>query len=71
MKFRKWIFKLLTGYDLIEYKEIFDEFKKSLELCEELSKESKDIIRHAQEVNKLNGEIIDYYEGGKVNETLG
>ena len=66
MKLRKWIFKLLTGYDLIEYKEILDVFERSVKLCDELSKESKDILRHAEEVNKLSRKIIDHYEGGKV-----
>lgn len=63
MELRKWIFKLLTGYDLIEYKEILNDFERSVKLCDELTKESKDILRHAAEVNKLNREIIDHYEG--------
>ena len=62
MELRKWIFKLLTGYDLIEYKEILNDFERSVKLCDELTKESKDILRHAAEVNKLNREIIDHYE---------
>lgn len=66
MEFRKWIFKLLTGYDLIEYKEILNDFERSVKLCDELTKEIKDILRHAAEVNKLNREIIDHYEGGNV-----
>ena len=63
MELRKWIFKLLTGYDLIEYKEILNDFERAVKLCDELTKESKDILRHAAEVNKLNREIIDHYEG--------
>lgn len=66
MEFRKWIFKLLTGYDLIEYKEILNDFERSVKLCRTLSDESKDILRHAAEVNKLSREIIDHYEGGNV-----
>ena len=71
MKIRKWFFKLLTGYDLIEYKEILDDFKKAVELSETLSKESKDVLRNAKEINNLNRKIIDYYKGEDINETMG
>ena len=71
MKFRKWIFKLLTGYDLIEYKKILNDFERSVKLSEQLMERSKSILREASEVNKLNREIIDHYEGCNVNETLG
>lgn len=32
-KIRKWFFKLLTGYDLVEYEDVMKEWKTTLD-CE-------------------------------------
>lgn len=51
-KFRKWFFKLLTGYDLIEYEDIMKEWKATLDLAERIAKTNEHLVKHS-------GEVID------------
>lgn len=51
-KFRKWFFRLLTGYDLVEYEDILNEWGKALKIAEEVQQTNKVVCKHS-------GEVID------------
>ena len=51
-KIRKWFFKLLTGYDLVEYEDIMKEWKEALDLAERIAKTNERLVKHS-------GEVID------------
>ena len=78
MKIRKWFFKLLTGYDLVEYQEILHTFQESLDHTEKVIKLNREILDNAKEildnakvVNNNCKKLIAMYEEVKKNETLG
>ena len=61
-KFRKWFFKLLTGYDLVEYDDVMKEWKKTLDLADKMGKTNEQLVKHSGEVidllkSYLNGEM--------------
>ena len=57
-KFRKWIFKLITGYDLVEYEEIL-EFAASVNKCgEEVLELAKSIHDDNKVITDLNERIL-------------
>ena len=49
-KFRKWFFKLLTGYDLVEYEDVMKEWKATLGLAIRMSQTNEKLIKHSNEV---------------------
>lgn len=51
-KFRKWFFRLLTGYDLIEYENILNEWVKTIKIAKEVQQTNEVISKHS-------GEVID------------
>lgn len=51
-KFRKWFFRLLTGYDLIKYEDVMKEWKETLYLAERIAKTNERLVKHS-------GEVID------------
>ena len=51
-KIRKWFFKLLTGYDLVEYEDIMKEWKATLDFAERISQTNERLVKHS-------GEVID------------
>lgn len=51
-KFRKWFFKLLTSYDLVEYEDVMKEWKATLDLSKRIAKTNERLIKHS-------GEVID------------
>ena len=51
-KIRKWFFKLLTGYDLIEYEDLLNECWKTIKIVEEVQQTNEVICKHS-------GEVID------------
>ncbi len=51
-KFRKWFFRLLTGYDLVEYEDVMKEWKETLNLAIRISQTNEKLIKHS-------GEVID------------
>jgi hypothetical protein len=51
-KFRKWFFKLLTGYDLVEYEDILNEWGKTLKIAKEVQQTNEAVCKHS-------GEVID------------
>lgn len=51
-KIRKWFFKLLTGYDLVEYEDVMKEWKATLDSAKRIAEINKCLIKHS-------GEVID------------
>lgn len=60
-KFRKWFFKLLTGYDLVEYDDVMKEWKKTLDLADKMGKTNERLVKHSGEVIDL---LKSYLNGG-------
>jgi ferredoxin len=76
-KFRRWIFKFLTGYDLVEYQEMLDFCTRCLKCAEEcqengreLVKDSREAIRLALEVNAECEEMLERCKEVNANEAL-
>lgn len=70
-KFRKWFFKFLTGYDLIEYKDLLDLASQICELNKEINEESKANIALAKEVNEKYWKLLEQHKEVNINEALG
>ena len=51
-KIRKWFFKLLTGYDLVEYEDVMKEWKTTLDSAKRIAKTNERLVKHS-------GEVID------------
>ena len=49
-KFRKWFFKLLTGYDLVEYEDVMKEWKETIDLAKRTSQTNEKLIKRSDEV---------------------
>lgn len=49
-KIRKWFFRLLTGYDLVEYEDVMKEWKATLDLVIRMSQTNEKLIKHSDEV---------------------
>ena len=65
-KFRKWLFQFLTGYDLVDYIEVFNWgyqclkcAKECQERNEEILKHTRQVIDHAQKVNAECEMLLD------------
>ena len=74
-KFRKWIFKFLTGYDLIDYQEVLGLCSRCLKTAEEcqennhrLVKETGEVLELAQKVNAQCEELLKRCKELKANE---
>lgn len=50
-KIRKWFFKLLTGYDLVEYEDVMKEWKETLYLAERIAKTNERLVKHSEELS--------------------
>lgn len=71
-KFRKWIFKLLTGYDLIDYERILKLAHEVNECSKSVIDDQKKTLSLAKDVNDRCGRLLKLYEDvTKINETLG
>lgn len=52
-KFRKWFFRLLTGYDLVEYEDVMKEWKATLDLAKRTSQTNERLIKRSNDVVDL------------------
>lgn len=52
-KIRKWFFKLLTGYDLVEYEDVMKEWQTTLDSAKRIVEINDSIIKHSGEVVDL------------------
>lgn len=83
-KFRKWCFRFLTGYDLLDYVELWKDHKdllktthEAIDLLERMDKELRETLNLAKAVNdrcnrllERNIELLDRYERLNKNETV-
>jgi hypothetical protein len=62
-KIRKWFFKLLTGYDLVEYEDVMKEWKATLDSAKRIAEINDSLIKHSGEVVDLLNSYLN--EGEK------
>lgn len=46
-KIRKWFFKLLTGYDLVEYEDVMKEWQTTLDSAKRIVEINDSLIKHS------------------------
>ena len=56
-KFRKWLFKILTGYNLIEYEDIMRKWSESINLTKECQEANGRILKHATHTIELADKV--------------
>lgn len=61
-KFRKWFFKLLTGYDLVEYEDVMKEWQTTLDSAKRIVEINDSIIKHSGEVVDLLNSYLNEEE---------
>lgn len=61
-KIRKWFFKLLTGYDLVEYEDVMKEWKATLDSAERIADINACLIKHSGEVVDLLNSYLNEEE---------
>lgn len=64
-KFRKWFFKLLTGYDLVEYDDVMKEWKETIDLAQRMSQTNEKLVKHSGEVIDLLKSYLNEEENKK------
>lgn len=52
-KIRKWFFKLLTGYDLVEYEDVMREWKATLDNAKRIADINDRLVKHSVEIMDL------------------
>ena len=53
MKFRKWVFKFLTGHELVEWEDMLDLCQQCIQCADEVSKDHQEIVGEAKCVLNL------------------
>ena len=61
-KIRKWFFKLLTGYDLVEYEDVTKEWQTTLDSAKRIVEINDSLIKHSGEVVDLLNSYINEEE---------
>jgi hypothetical protein len=61
-KIRKWFFKLLTGYDLVEYENVMKEWKTTLDSAKRIAEINDSLIKHSGEVVDLLNSYLNEEE---------
>ncbi len=74
MRFRKWLFKLFFGCDLVEYIEILADWHRGLELsdkilkqCEKTNNEGRETLALAKAVNERCKMLLERCERMEAN----
>ena len=52
-KIRKWFFKLLTGYDLVEYEDVMREWKATLDNAKRIANINDRLVKNSVEIMDL------------------
>ena len=68
-KFRKWFFKFLTGYELVEYRDILDTALRSHNLGQRILDDSKATLDLATRVNDRAETLLEKYEEVIANDS--
>lgn len=61
-KIRKWFFKLLTGYDLVEYEDVMKEWQTTLDSAKRIVEINDSLIKHSGEVVDLLNSYLNEEE---------
>ena len=61
-KIGKWFFKLLTGYDLVEYEDVMKEWKATLDSAKRIADINDCLIKHSGEVVDLLNSYLNEEE---------
>lgn len=61
-KIRKWFFKLLTGYDLVEYEDVMKEWQTTLDSAKRIVEINDSILKHSGEVVDLLNSYLNEEE---------
>ena len=61
-KIRKWFFKLLTGYDLVEYEDVMKEWQTTLDSAKRIAEINDSLIKHSGEVVDLLNSYLNEEE---------
>lgn len=61
-KIRKWFFKLLTGYDLVEYEDVLKEWQTTLDSAKRIVEINDSLIKHSGEVVDLLNSYLNEEE---------
>lgn len=61
-KIRKWFFKLLTGYDLVDYEYVMKEWKTTLDSAKRIAEINGRLIKHSGEVLDLLNSYLNEEE---------
>nr|DAV02854.1 MAG TPA: hypothetical protein [Bacteriophage sp.] len=61
-KIRKWFFKLLTGYDLVEYEDVLKEWQTTLDSAKRIAEINDSLIKHSGEVVDLLNSYLNEEE---------
>lgn len=61
-KIRKWFFKLLTGYDLVEYEDVMKEWKETLDSAKRIADINDCLIKYSGEVVDLLNSYLNEEE---------
>lgn len=69
-KFRKWLFKFLTGYELIAYSELLDTTIEILDLAKKISNHNNEIIDITKAVHERSEILFKKIQEVNGNETL-
>ena len=62
MKIRKWFFKLLTGYDLIEYRELLQEAANTINIAASTNELAQKVNNDALNLIDLMKRMLDTYK---------
>lgn len=68
-KFRKWFFKFLTGYELVEYRDILDTALRAHNLGQEILDDGKRTLDLASRVNDRAETLLERYEEVIANDS--
>ena len=61
-KIRRWFFKLLTGYDLVDYEYVMKEWKTTLDSAKRIAEINDRLIKHSGEVLDLLNSYLNEEE---------
>lgn len=61
-RFRKWLFKFLTGFDLIEYEDILHKWHETLMDMRDIHSTNEKLLEHSNECIELTQRAIKHCE---------
>lgn len=69
-KFQKWFFKLLTGYEFVEYETLLKIAREIIDASQQVNEQHKETLALAKAVNDRCNRLLDRYERLNKDETM-